>query len=84
MALLIDLDAQFSTEEFLAFRLTLDGANQGLLKYLSLLELLPYEVKINEITFQRSVSERPGVAGSGSAGARTSRLLLSIGVKTQK
>lgn len=84
VVLLIDLGAQSSDEEFLDLRLTLEGSNQGLLKYLSLLELLPYEIKIGEIAFQQSGSEQPGIAKSGLAGARNSRLLLSIGVRAQK
>ena len=83
-ALLIDLDARSADEEFLALRLTLEGSNQSILKYLSLLELLPYEIKIDEIAFQRSGNEQPKIVGSGPAGARTSRLLLSIGVRTTK
>lgn len=84
VVLSIDLGAQSSNEEFLDLRLTLEGSDQGLLKYLSLLELLPYEIKIEEITFQRSGNEQSRAAGSGPAGARNSRLLLSIGVRTQK
>lgn len=60
----------------LSFRLTLEGSQDSVTKYLRALELLPYEIQVEDIAYQR-VSSDPRVAGSSAF----SRLILSIKVK---
>lgn len=55
----IDLDETKSREENkLIFRMAVDGTLNSVLKYLKLLELLPYKIEIENLTLQKTDSEK--------------------------
>lgn len=74
MALAVDSPAGGGGD--LLFRITLDGTEAGVSKYLKLFELLPYDIRIEDFSFQK-ITE-----GDKPAGTDT-RLTLQIGVKAR-
>lgn len=64
----------------LTFRVTLDGLEQNIGRYLKLFELLPYESKIEELTLQKISGT--GVAKTGGAEPDT-RLTMVVILKTK-
>ena len=65
----LDLNEQGNTSDILTFRLTIEGTQKTALKYLELLEMMPYEIIIEDLTSQKIT--------------RGIRLILSIQVKTK-
>lgn len=51
--LTIEFNEGVSTKTILSFRLTIEGAESSTKKYLELLELLPYIIKIENLSFQK-------------------------------
>ena len=73
--IVMDLDEkQSSIGKNLVFRLTVEGKEESVLKYLELLELLPYQIYLTEVSFQKLPGARGGV---------TSRIIISIQVRTK-
>lgn len=60
----LDFDQNKSTGEYLFFRLALEGTAHDLLAYVALLELFPYEVRVEEFNFKKIEG---GVADVASA-----------------
>ena len=52
----INFDEGKSKDKNIYFRLMVDGSEDSLLKYLKLLELLPYKIKVEEVSFQKLTS----------------------------
>lgn len=71
----LDFAEEASSNDTLAFRLTIEGSKSDVLRYLSLLEAMPYDVEIKDITFQKNPSQSKDVAAS--------RTILLIRVKTR-
>lgn len=64
----------------LTFRLALEGKEQNILTYLSLIELLPFETKVINLNFSRTPKNE--VAVSIKEVPQTTQLILSLTVKT--
>lgn len=69
----------------LTFRLVVEGKQKNIEKYISLLELMPYEIRVEEIQFQKvSAGENLAAARIKTAGGLPdSRLNVVIKVKTR-
>lgn len=52
----INFDEGKSKDQNLFFRLTLEGGEENVLKYLRLLELMPYKLKVEEVSIQKLTS----------------------------
>lgn len=52
----INFDEGKSKDQNLFFRLTLEGGEENVLKYLQLLELMPYKLKVEEVSIQKLTS----------------------------
>lgn len=82
----LDFDEGRSKEERLFFRITAEGEEKNVRKFLRLLEFMPYEIRIEDLSFQRiGVSTGvyvPPVPGKKAGEAPPSlRLFLFISVK---
>lgn len=86
-AAVLDFDSEKSKKgDELVFRVTVDGTREGVFRYVELLELLPYPIRIDEIGYQALNVE--SVASRGKTAARSSqkslpeaRMIISIFVK---
>jgi hypothetical protein len=76
----IDLIESQATKDALAFRLTVEGELPRLIRYLALLENMPYGVSFEEFSYQRTASEL--IRASGGKEIPPSRLILLLKVKT--
>ena len=73
--IVIDLDeAKSQANKHLVFRLTVDGTQKSALKYSELLEFLPYQISVQELSFQK-ISPAKGVSGA--------RIIILIEVNTR-
>lgn len=75
----IDVDERTGEERTLSFRVTAEGDEANLLKYVRLLETLPYKIETEEVVFQRIAADSARLAGPRPAG----RLLLSLRVRAR-
>lgn len=67
--LALEFDEGRSTAKHLSFRMTLQGEEENAHRYLKLLELLPYFIRIEELRVRRTVRQTP----SGTQGTKTVR-----------
>ncbi len=79
----LSVDSGIREQRMLAFRLSLDGSKENLLRYLALLELLPYEIHVDEISLQRAEGFEAGAAVGQSGTSPAHRLSLLFRVKTK-
>ncbi len=81
----INLDENLSKGEDMFFRLTVVGNEASIKKYLKLLELAPYHLKIEEFIFQKMEAETnaPSRSGLFNPARATHRLILLISVKSK-
>ena len=77
-AIALDVDEGRNDERHLGFRLTAEGEEDNLLRYVRLLEALPYKLEIGEIIFQRRVSD----SSTGRTGGKSS-LIISLRVSAR-
>lgn len=71
----LDFAEEESSNDTLAFRLTIEGSKFSALRYLSLLEIMLYDIEIKDLTFQKIPSQSKDVSAS--------RIILLIRVKTK-
>lgn len=76
----LDLIGPETAKDALSFRLTVDGELPRLIRYLALLENMPYGIGLEEISYQRIASELLRAAGAGNE-TPPSRLILLLKVK---
>lgn len=66
----------------LGFRLTVDGNEQSVARYLKLFELLPYALRVEDMVFQRlSGGEASILPGAGAT--PTARLILVVKIRSR-
>lgn len=65
----------------LGFRLTIDGSQSTVSRYLKLFELLPYALRVEDLVFQRIAEGGRGVLPG--PGTPTARLILVVKVKSR-
>ncbi len=75
----IDVDEGAGGGQVLLFRFTAEGTEANLLRYVRLLETLPYKLEIGEITYQKIPSD----SSSGPGSKPPARLLLTLGVRAR-
>lgn len=83
--IVIDFDEGRSKERNLFFRLVVDGSEASIRKYLKLLELMPYKIKVGDLTFQKiSVLEQPAFLSRSKTleNPMSHRLVVLIQVET--
>ena len=83
----LDYDEFKSQGEYLFFRLTADGTEKSVRRYLEAMEFLPYEIRTADIAFQKLTQgrENTSLAASGTKIPEiiiTHRLIIGIMVKT--
>lgn len=78
----LDIDEGRSSEWTLRFRFTVQGAKDDLLRFVRVLELLPYSIDMQEMVFQDIVPDGSGGSREQGLAARggAARLLLSLDV----
>ena len=72
-AIAFDIDQANSNQTIFTFRVTVEGSEQGVRTFLELIELLPYEIRVQEAVFQRMTlgdSRIVSVSGPSSPTAR--------------
>lgn len=80
----LSVESSPKDQHIFSFRVSADGKEEELVKYLRLLELLPYEIQVDEISLQRGQGQENPPGGSSEAlAAPTHRLTLLIRVKTK-
>ena len=80
----IDLDQAFSKDGLLGFRLNVEGSEESLLRYLSAVELMPYEITVEEWSFRRGAGSAESSAGSlSSQNAALHRLTVTLRVRAR-
>lgn len=80
----LSIESAPKDQHMFSFRLSAEGAEEKLIKYVRMLELLPYEIHMDEISLQRSLGQETGSGGAKeSSVAPTHRLTLLIRVKTK-
>ncbi len=72
-AIALAIEEQTAKSPELSFRITVDGSEQNVSRYLKLFELLPYALRVDDMVFQRL---------SGSE-AGTARLILIAKIKSR-
>ena len=79
-----DLDEANSTPHDLLFRLTVGGSQESVIRYLELLETMPYLMHGEEITFEKAApGNAGGTVGFGPLGRPSdARALVTIRVQT--
>lgn len=83
--IVIDFDEGRSKEKNLFFRLTVDGSEAGTRKYLKLLELMPYKIGVENVTFQKIIAgEMPAFPSRPKVlkDTKSHRLTILIQVET--
>ncbi|MBI2122466.1 MAG: hypothetical protein HYT98_05135 [Candidatus Sungbacteria bacterium] len=85
-AVALDFDSEKSKKgDELVFRVIIDGTRVGVFRYIRLLELLPYHIRIDEVAYQKLSGESSGggvVAGRSSKKTLPeARMMISIFVK---
>lgn len=73
----LDIDDATSDDKYLAFRVSIEGGEQGILRYVRLLEHIPYQAKITAMNYERSLRDSHVAASNG-------RLIVSLRVRAQK
>lgn len=79
----LDYSEQESDQESLAFRLTVEGAAENTLKYVKLLELMPFALSIESINWQ-AFSPADAAGNTRDGKLPDTRTLLTIRVKNEK
>lgn len=82
-ALDFDLEKSKKGDE-LAFRVTIDGAHSDIFRYIRLMELLPYHIRIDEIAYQKLSGESGGGKATDALSKKLlpeARMIISIFVK---
>lgn len=79
----LNIDEQKSTSDSLIFHLTLDGDTESVVRYLTLLELLPYEIIVSDIGYQEHDSAPASSLKKDLSATppRNARLIIEIRVK---
>lgn len=79
----LNIDEQKNTPDSLTFHLTLDGDTESIIRYLTLLELLPYEIIVSDIGYQEQDSAPASSQKKDASAAppRSARLIIEIRVK---
>jgi len=82
--MVLDFEENKSKGNELFFRLTVNGSEKNVRKFLRALEFIAYEIKIDALSFQR-ISERElsAVIPTRSLGNATHRLIVSLNVKAK-
>jgi len=80
--LAVDVGQEQQDESALALRLTIEGNRKSLLQYLKLLELMPYQITVEDIAFQ-DISGGASARSGKQTAAPSAQLLISIRVKTK-
>lgn len=75
----LDIDEQAGGDTVLRFRLTLEGKESGLGDFVTVLELLPYRIDVQDMVFQSMMTE----TGSVASDKAPARLLLSLDVSAR-
>ena len=75
----IDLDTTSKDEAYLGFQISIDGREENILRYVRLLERIPYEVKITAMNYQKGSDDTHPGSSSGPSGT----LVLSLRVRVQ-
>jgi len=57
----LDFAETESKQEGIAFRLTTEGSEPNVLRFLSLLEVMPYDIEIRDVIFQRTYTESKNI-----------------------
>lgn len=78
--IMIDIDDASSDDKYLAFRVSIEGSEQSILRYVRLLEHIPYQTKITAMNYERSPRDSRAVLSSGASG----RLIVALRVRAQK
>ena len=83
----LDYDEFKSQGEYLFFRLTADGTEKSVRRYLEAMEFLPYEIRTADIAFQKLTQGRENTSLAASSTKIpeiiiTHRLIIGIMVKT--
>lgn len=85
--LLLDLSHAAPDERYLGFEITLEAVEKNTLDFLALLELLPYEITVTKINFQKIGFGSPRASETESKRIveknPDTRLFLSLQVKTR-
>lgn len=86
-AMALNVNETITKEDELLFSVTIEGADKNVRKMLQLIELIPYDVGIEEFSFQKiTTTERSFIQQSSSQktlqNSPTARLRLSLRVKT--
>lgn len=84
--LVLDVDEGSSAKDTLLFRLTVEGDRAGVIRYVRVLEAMPYVMQVDEMLLEKVSPEsyRARVSSGRTPDGRvpTTRLLLTILVKT--
>lgn len=78
----LDFDEEKSKTAGLVFRVTVDGTEKNIRRYLKLLELMPYQISVEDLTFQQLASTGESALKKASGVPVTHRLILALNVKT--
>lgn len=81
----IDFNEARSKSKNLFFKLTIEGSENSVRKYLKLLELMPYKIRVEDLTFQKiTISETPTFVRQpkGSEIPISQRIIVLIQVDT--
>ncbi|MDP3769395.1 MAG: hypothetical protein Q8R40_00465 [bacterium] len=62
----LNIDETKSTAESLMFRLVIDGTDTSVRKMLRLIEALPYQITIENLSFQKDINQDPASLKPGS------------------
>lgn len=83
-AITLDFDeARSKANGRLVFRLTVEGSEREPREYLKLLELMPYEIRVEDLAFQQIALQSSSASQTKAASSiPTHRLILVISVKT--
>lgn len=79
--IVLDYLEQESSADSLVFRITIDGTKASVLNYLTILELTPYVITIENINWLDMTEENTGAPTTSKA---DTRLLFTLRVKTAK
>lgn len=75
----IDVDESRSDKEALAFRFTVEGGEENMLRYLRLLETMPYKIEMEEMIFQKVAPE----TRSDTKPIPPARLIITLRVRAR-
>jgi len=78
----INLDNRDTASESMAFRFAIEGTQNNAADMLALIEHVPYELTIDDLSIEKASNERTGASASGqdSGAGRPSMTRLTLGV----